>query len=74
MKNQLNEFGSPAAGSTLRTLELRLKEHDAYFDYSDDHNAWHRGNEQLKEINLLVKMLGKQGVIMYEQYLGKFKG
>ena len=74
MKNQTNEFGSPTAGSTLQTLEKRLKEHDALFDYSDDINAWNRGNSQLKEINQLVKLLGKQGIDMYENYLGKYKG
>lgn len=74
MRNQTNEFGAPAKGSTLQRLENRLKEHDVFYDYSDDASAWHRGNAQLKEIHELVRMLGKQGVDMYEQYLGNWKG
>jgi hypothetical protein len=34
----------------LDTLEKLLKTHDWTYQYSDDHRAWKRGNEQAEEI------------------------
>lgn len=34
----------------LDTLETLLKTHDWTYNYSDDHRAWKKGNEQADEI------------------------
>ncbi len=34
----------------LDTLETLLKTHDWTYNYSDDHRAWKKGNEQSDEI------------------------
>jgi hypothetical protein len=35
----------------LITLDKMLSFHDWYFDYSDDHSVWRRGQAQLHAIN-----------------------
>ena len=35
----------------LATLDKMLSFHDWYFDYSDDHSVWRRGQAQLDAIN-----------------------
>ena len=35
----------------LITLDKMLSFHDWYFDYSDDHSVWRRGQAQLDAIN-----------------------
>lgn len=52
----------------INRLMNLLKNHDWYFDYSDDSNAWHRGNAQAKEIESLVLTLGKTGINMYNDH------
>ena len=42
-------------------LESLLKSHDWYYQYSDDHSAWTRGNEKEKEIHSLIATLTKDG-------------
>jgi hypothetical protein len=37
--------------SELITLDKMLSFHDWYFDYSDDHSVWRRGQAQLDAIN-----------------------
>ncbi len=34
----------------LSTLEKLLKTHDWYYQYSDDHRYWKKGNEESNEI------------------------
>jgi hypothetical protein len=52
-------------GTKINRLVNLLKNHDWYFDYSDDANAWHRGNAAEKEIETLVLTLGQTGVNLY---------
>ena len=35
----------------LDTLEQLLKTHDCEYQYSDDHRAWSKGNDQATEIS-----------------------
>ena len=54
----------------IRILELKalLISHDWYYDYSDDASSWHRGNRSEKLINSIVKELGNQGKMLYNEY------
>lgn len=55
-------------------LREKLKNHDWYYDWSDDPNAWQRGNKQSQEITALVKKLGMIGRIEYNKLApNKFK-
>ena len=47
---------------TLDTLEIKLKEHDWTFQYSDDHGYWTAGNQQQKEIKRQVEKLQQMGL------------
>jgi len=38
-------------------LELLLRNHDWYYDYSDDHRSWTKGKRERDEINALVKKM-----------------
>lgn len=37
----------------LFELEVLLKKHDKYYDYSDDHSVWSKGNNEWKAIQKL---------------------
>lgn len=41
----------------LFSLEIMLKQHDKYYDYSDDHSVWRKGNEEWKNIRSLSEQL-----------------
>jgi hypothetical protein len=60
MKNQENN-------SKAGELRLLIKSHDWYYDYSDDQNAWARGNDNEKRILRLVKELDSYGIDVYNQ-------
>lgn len=45
----------------LSQLETMLKKHDKYYDYSDDHSVWRKGNQEWKEINALSQQLKLAG-------------
>lgn len=45
----------------LQRLKQLLKEHDWYYNYSDDHNVWKRGetrSELIREAMLICEDLG----------------
>ena len=54
-------------------LEKKLKSHDYYFHYSDDHRYYKKGQKEQDEIRKLVKEIGEDGLSLYKQYL-KQKG
>lgn len=37
-----------------------LKTHDWYYDYTDDHSVWQRGNRERAEITQMYKALGSE--------------
>ena len=41
---------------------------DWWYDYSDDHSVWTRGNEREKELSLKSKSLGESGRLMFEKF------
>lgn len=45
----------------LFELEVLLKKHDKYYDYSDDHSVWLKGEREYKQINSLSKQLKLAG-------------
>lgn len=45
----------------LSQLESMLKKHDKYYDYSDDHSVWLKGEKEYKQINSLSKQLKLAG-------------
>jgi len=47
---------------TLEMFKSLLNRHDWFFNYSDDHNVWVKGNNQSKEIDRAYKMLTAQGL------------
>jgi hypothetical protein len=47
-------------------IEL-LKNHDWYYEMSDDHNVWKRGLENEREIKRLMKLLDPHKEL-YKQY------
>jgi hypothetical protein len=58
----------------LEILEEKLKRHDWYYQYSDDHSAWKRGCRQAEEIQNIMENLkqndfGQQAKDLYNKYL-----
>lgn len=45
----------------LLDLELQLKHHDKYYDYSDDSRVWAAGNAEWKSIQSLSNQLKLAG-------------
>ena len=45
----------------LLELEMRLKYHDKYYDYSDDPRVWSKGNAEWKNIQSLSAQLKLAG-------------
>lgn len=41
----------------LEELEAALKSHDWYYNYSDDHGSWQKGNIEEKTISRLMREL-----------------
>ena len=46
----------------LKELEQRLKSHDWWYQYSDDHIYWVRGGQEWKEIRELVAKINDAGL------------
>jgi hypothetical protein len=55
----------------LVELELRLKHHDWYYNYSDDYSVWKRGEADASRIAALVTACGDKGKELFEQYKPK---
>lgn len=59
----------------LKELEELLSTHDQYYQYSDDHRVWSKGNEESKVISKLtaelIYSLGQSKVVsdLYDKYL-----
>jgi hypothetical protein len=45
--------------ATMSTLIEMLRNHDWYFEYSDDHKVWQRGATQRAAINAEAERLGQ---------------
>ena len=45
----------------LSQLEVLLKKHDKYYDYSDDHSVWSKGDKEYRSIQSLSKQLKLAG-------------
>ena len=54
----------------MKELEELLKFHDWYYEYSDDHNVWLKGNKQSKVIKDKMKELGNTQEVkdLYNKY------
>ena len=59
--------------SDLEQLETLLKNHDWYFDFSDDHSIYKRGRGESIKIKSLVDKLGEKGKELYNTYAYKNK-
>lgn len=57
----------------LAELALQLKQHDWYYEYSDDHGVWQRGDNKANWIRSEIKYLNSLGLeeqvqALWEQY------
>jgi hypothetical protein len=46
----------------LKELEQRLKSHDWWYPYSDDHRYWKRGGQEMDAIRKLVAQINEAGL------------
>jgi len=46
----------------LELLEMKVKSHDWYYQYSDDHRMWVRGKDQRHVIDNMMKELFAEGL------------
>ena len=58
----------------LQTLEKLLKNHDWFYQYSDDFSIYERGDRELDAINEVINALkdagfGKKADDLYDKYL-----
>ena len=51
--------------TNLTELWKTLRAHDWYYEMSDDHNVWRRGQKERAFINKLVKELGQDGLDLF---------
>ena len=54
----------------MENLIKLLRNHDWYFEYSDDHKVWQRGTAQRAEINAEAERLGQPELVeqAFEEY------
>lgn len=57
----------------MPNLESKLRAHDWFYQYADDHNAWTSGNMKSKEINNLMEIArvagdGAAAADLYNKY------
>ena len=46
-----------------------LKEHDWWFEMSDDHRVWLRGNRELSEINSCMRKINEdEAIVLWNKY------
>jgi len=57
-------------GNMERLIEM-LRNHDWYFDYSDDHRVWRRGVEERNQIRKEAERLGRPELV--EQAFQEFE-
>ena len=58
----------------LKTLEKLLKNHDWFYQYSDDYSVYERGDCESDTINTVINALkdagfGKEADALYDKYL-----
>ena len=58
---------------SLSELYDELVRFDWWYDYSDDHGVWTRGNEREKELGRLAESLGESGKEMYSKFRYDYK-
>tara|TARA_B100001123_G_C15222453_1_gene991820 strand:- start:20 stop:247 length:228 start_codon:yes stop_codon:yes gene_type:complete len=58
---------------TLQDLKKLLSTHDFYYSYSDDHDSYKKGSEEMDVIRSLIKELGKPGEDLYAEYIKKIE-
>lgn len=62
-----------SADQRLAELAKKLQYHDWYYNYSDDHSVWRRGEERSAQIQGEIKYLNSLGLeqqtlALWEQY------
>ena len=62
-----------SADQRLAELAQKLQYHDWYYNYSDDHSVWRRGEERSAQIQSEMKYLNSLGLeeqtkALWEQY------
>ena len=45
----------------MEEFEVALKNHDWFYNYSDDHRAWEKGNRESREISRMMRELLANG-------------
>ena len=58
----------------FKTLEELLKDHDWFYQYSEDFSVWESGRRESNTINTVINALkdagfGKEADILYNKYL-----
>ena len=57
----------------LEAFYEELVRFDWWYDYSDDHSVWTRGNEKEKELSHRAESLGGSGKIMFDKFRYDYK-
>ena len=57
----------------LEAFYNELVRFDWWYDYSDDHGVWSRGNEREKELSRMAESLGESGRIMFDKFRYEYK-
>ena len=65
------DVSGSAKKKKLQELEKLLKSHDWYFSYSDDGRAYRKGRDEQDKIRKLVDLIGKDGMLLHNQYAKK---
>ena len=57
----------------LEEFYNELVRFDWWYDYSDDHSVWTRGNEKEKELSYRAESLGESGKEMFDKFRYDYK-
>ena len=58
---------------TINEFYNQLCGFDWWYDYSDDHGVWTRGNEREKELSRMAESLGESGKEMFSKFRYDYK-
>lgn len=61
MQQETNQQATHVVVEELNKLKDMLMKHDKYYDYSDDHSVWKKGNEEFNAIYALANQLKLAG-------------
>ena len=64
MTNQTNAEGAAMTANPIEKLRQMLLNHDWTYNYSDDHRAWKKGQEERDAIIKLSKELGLESKVV----------